>query len=77
MPLSACIRRLARACWNPFIKPSGRMNWAAGVHMVSQQPSTAFQNDHAKSLSRQEAREYIVSVSLEFQGAPLIIFRVA
>src|SRR5207248_432823 len=33
------------------------------------------QDDHAKSPSRQEAREYIVRDSLEFQGAPLVIFR--
>src|SRR5438105_11625768 len=32
------------------------------------------EDDHAKSPSRQEAREYIVSVSLEFQGRPWLYF---
>jgi len=39
---------------------------------VSQQPSTASKTITPSRQAAKEAREYIVSVSLEFEGAPLV-----
>src|SRR5207248_9929672 len=83
---------------DPFIKPSWRMSWAAGVSARSASSRFAayenvrialikkdgitrivsgLQDDHAKSPSREEAQQYLVSASFpwDFNGQPWLWLR--